>query len=112
MLYIQELLFVHFGLCSRTKLRLTLREKCLYSEFFWSVFSRIWTEYGEMQSISPYSVQMWKNTDQKNSEFGHFAPSVRDAAFEMQLSFHVNELEVPLSSALKLLLSNCLCKKK
>ena len=25
----------------------TLREKCLYSELFWSVFSRIRTEYGE-----------------------------------------------------------------
>ena len=29
----------------------SLREKCLYSEFFWSVFSRIRTEYGEIQSI-------------------------------------------------------------
>ena len=29
----------------------SLREKCPYSEFFWSVFSRIWT-------ISPYSVRM------------------------------------------------------
>ena len=26
--------------------QLTLREKCPYSEFFWSVFSRICTEYG------------------------------------------------------------------
>ena len=25
--------------------QLALREKCPYSEFFWSVFSRIWTEY-------------------------------------------------------------------
>ena len=24
-----------------------LREKCPYSELFWSVFSRIWTEYGK-----------------------------------------------------------------
>ena len=24
---------------------LVLREKCRYSEYFWSVFSRIWTEY-------------------------------------------------------------------
>ena len=31
---------------------LSLREKCPYSEFFWSVFSCIWTEYGEMQSKS------------------------------------------------------------
>ena len=33
--------------------------------FFWSVFSRIWTEYGEIRSISSYSVQMRENTDQK-----------------------------------------------
>ena len=51
----------------------TLRQKCPYSEFFWSVFSRIQTEYGELRSISPYSVQMWENTDQKNSEYGHFS---------------------------------------
>ena len=36
----------------------SLRKKCLYSEFFWSVFSRIRTEHGEIRSISPYSVQM------------------------------------------------------
>ena len=33
--------------------------------FFWSVFSRIRTEYGEIRNISPYSVRMWENTDQK-----------------------------------------------
>ena len=32
---------------------LSLREKCPYSEFFRSVFSRIWTEYGEILCISP-----------------------------------------------------------
>ena len=37
----------------------------LFLSFFWSVFSRIRTEYGEIQSISPYSVQMRENTDQK-----------------------------------------------
>ena len=36
-----------------------LREKCRYSEFFWSIFSHIWTEYGD----SPYSVEMRENTD-------------------------------------------------
>ena len=34
----------------------TLREKCPYSKFFWFVFSRIRTEYGEARSISPYSL--------------------------------------------------------
>ena len=28
-----------------------LRENCSYSEFFWSVFSHIWTEYGDIRSI-------------------------------------------------------------
>ena len=34
--------------------------------FLWSVLSRIWTEYGEIRSISPYSVRMRENRDQKN----------------------------------------------
>ena len=54
----------------------TLRKKCLYSELFWSVFSRIRTEYGEIRSISPYSVQMLETTDQSNSEYGHFLRNV------------------------------------
>ena len=41
--------------------------------FFWSVFSRIRTEYGEILRISPYSVRMKENTDQKNLEYGHFS---------------------------------------
>ena len=49
-----------------------LREKFPYSELFWSVFSRIRTEYGEILRISPYSVQMRENTDQNNSEYEHF----------------------------------------
>ena len=46
-------------------LSFALRKKCPYPELFWSVFSRIRTEYGEIQSISPYSFQMLENTDQK-----------------------------------------------
>ena len=33
--------------------------------FLWSVFSRMWTEYREILCISPYSVRMQENTDQK-----------------------------------------------
>ena len=33
--------------------------------FFWSVFSRIRTEYGEILRISTYSVRMREKTDQK-----------------------------------------------
>ena len=40
--------------------------KCVQiRDFSWSVFSRIWTEYEEIRDISPYSVQMRENTDQK-----------------------------------------------
>ena len=51
---------------------LSLRKKCPYSEFFWSVFSRIRTEYGDLLCKFPYSVLMRENADQKNSEYGHF----------------------------------------
>ena len=51
---------------------LALREKCPYLELFWSTFSCVRTEYGEILCISPYSVQMLENTDQNNSEYGHF----------------------------------------
>ena len=79
-----------------------LREQWLYSEFFWSVFSSIWidqnsrissvseseiqqskyqcsiwTEYGEIRSISLYSAQMPENADQINFEYGHFSRSDR-----------------------------------
>ena len=37
-----------------------------------SVFSPIHTEYGELRSISLYSVQMRENTDHNNSEYGQF----------------------------------------
>ena len=47
---------------------MTLREKCPYLEFFWSVFSRIRTE--KLRT---------RNTNQKNSEHGHLSPSVSDA---------------------------------
>ena len=43
--------------------------------FFWSIFSRIRTEYGETRSISPYSVRMRQKRTRKNSAFGHFPRS-------------------------------------
>ena len=54
----------------------SLCEKCPYSELFWSTFSRIWTEYGEIRSISPYSVLMRENPDENNSEYNHFLHSI------------------------------------
>ena len=37
--------------------------KCPYSEFFWSVFSCIRTEYENFRSKSLYSVQIRENKD-------------------------------------------------
>ena len=48
-----------------------VKSVCIRS-FFWIVFSRIRTKYGEIFHISPYSVQMRENTDQNNSKHGHF----------------------------------------
>ena len=53
----------------------SLRKKCSYSELFWSVFSNIRTEYGEVRSISPYSIRMRKNAHQNTSECGYFSRS-------------------------------------
>ena len=53
----------------------TLRKKRPYSELLWSVFSRIRSEYREILRISSYSVWMRENTDQSNSEYGHFSRS-------------------------------------
>ena len=58
------------------QVKLALLKKCPYSELFWSAFSRIRTEYGEIRSISPFSVQMRENLDQNNSKYGHFSRSV------------------------------------
>ena len=55
--------------------RETQRKKCPYSELFWSPFSRIRTEYGEILRISPYSVRMRENADQNHSEYGRFSRS-------------------------------------
>ena len=43
----------------------TLREKCPNTEVFLVRISRIQNEYGEIPSISPYSVRMREYTDQK-----------------------------------------------
>ena len=66
---------------------MTIREKCPYSEFFWSVFSRIWTEYGEKLRIFSFSNQMWENTDQSNSKYGHILRCVRHSILVEHLQF-------------------------
>ena len=37
------------------------RKRCFYPEIFWSVFFRIWPDYGVLLCKSPYSVQMREN---------------------------------------------------
>ena len=70
-------LLIVFSLFGASKLlQYTVRrERCLYSEFFGSVFSYIWIEYWDLQSKSPYSVRMRENMDQKNSECGQLLRS-------------------------------------
>ena len=66
-----------------------VREKCPYSEFFWSVFSRIWTEYREIFHISSHLVRTRENTDQKNLRIralhmqwpSAYSPSVTNSSF-------------------------------
>ena len=46
----------------------TLRKKYPYLQFFWSVFSRIRTDNGDLKSKTLYSVRMQENACQKNSK--------------------------------------------
>ena len=65
---------------------LSLHEKCSYLEFFWSVFSRIRTEYGDSLSNSPYTVKLRKNIDHKNFEQGQFYAVYLPKMFPMKYS--------------------------
>ena len=56
---------------------ISLREKCPYSELFWSLFFRIWTEY---------SVRLRENTDENNSKHGHFLRSIYNRITLVNLS--------------------------
>ena len=75
---------------------LTLHQKCRYSELFWSLFSGIWTEYGEILRTSPYSFRMRENIDQSNSK--SFAKFTREHMCH-QLSFLKKKLQVALVAA-------------
>ena len=41
------------------------------------IFSCIWTEYGDLQCKSPYSLRMWRNIGQTNPECERFSRSWR-----------------------------------
>ena len=53
-----------FSWCS-----LTRREKCPNRKIFWSVFSCIRTEYGDLTRKSPYSVRIQENTNQNKTPY-------------------------------------------
>ena len=74
---------------------MSLREKSPSSEFFWTVFSGIRTEYGEMRIISLYSVRTQENTNQKNSEYGQCSWSVhkRDSTKWTIMNYHLPHLK-------------------
>ena len=55
-----------------------MRKKYPYSDLFWSIFFSIQTKYEEKIRISPYSIGIWENTNQNNSEYGHFLRSEND----------------------------------
>ena len=88
---------------SSKRLPPTLREICLYSKLFWSgpylpafgliaerysVSLRIQSECGKIL-ISPYSVRMRENTDQNNSEYGHFLRSAMSKLYYFSLFRHL-----------------------
>ena len=50
-----------------------LRKKCPIWSY--SVFSRIWTEYEEIQSISPHPIRMRENADKNKPKYEHFSHS-------------------------------------
>ena len=58
------------------KILQSLCEKCPNTEFFWSVFPRIWTEYGDIYAVN-FCIQSEyeKIRTRKNSVFGHFLHS-------------------------------------
>ena len=79
------------------------RKKCLHSELFCFVFSCIWTEYGELRNLSPYSAQMRENADQNNSEYGYFSRSQCHCNYHQMISnffsnFQSNDYLVHISA--------------
>ena len=55
-----------------SKLSLNRCVKCPYSEFFWSFFSCIRSEWGEIWGISPCSIRMWEKRIRKIPNIDNF----------------------------------------
>ena len=71
--------------------------KSVYLEFLRSVFSRIRAKYAEMLRISPCSIRMRENMDQKNSEYGHFSHGVCLSLFALHVYEYVQNHEIIVS---------------
>ena len=69
--------------------------------FFWSILSRIRTEYGEMLRISSYSIRIREKTDQKNSVSGHFSCSLCRLVFSQFFDIRGNLGSFPPVDGLK-----------
>ena len=94
-----------FAKPSQTLPRLTLHEKCLYSDFFWSAFSRIRIEHGDLLCKFSYLDRIRENTDQKNSEFEHLLRSVSWEDFfhcfhDSYCSWNLADIWLELSSSI------------
>ena len=60
-----------------------------YWLFFYLV--RWWSEYGDFQSKSPYSLRMWRNASQTNPECEYFSGSSRlEHCFVILIPLHYN----------------------
>ena len=73
----------------------SLREKCPNAEFFWSIISCIWTEYGELLSKFPYLVRILENAGQKKlfiwTRFTQYVLDVlREKPFFRYPCYHMN----------------------
>ena len=85
-----------FTHCSGVSI-VALCKSCPNAEFYWFIFSHIWTQYGDLRSKSPYSVQIRENTDQKNSVFRHFSRSVDIASWIKWLVAEVKNIPTWMS---------------
>ena len=62
---------IEIFLCIKLFFILTLRKKYLYSEFFWSVFSRIRTEYAEISLRIQYECRKTRTRKSPNMDTFH-----------------------------------------
>ena len=55
-------------------MRAPLREKCSYSELFWSAFSRLWTAFGlntDSDCIQSECLKIWTRITPNTDTFRH-----------------------------------------